>query len=94
MIKEINIKIMMELKQIKILQNVLLYKKIILVYIIVLNNLYKISLKLILVYLINYIFMGIGDWGLGIGDWGLGPIPNPQTPIPNPQPPFLTKIKI
>ena len=27
MIKEINIKIMMELKQIKILQNVLLYKK-------------------------------------------------------------------
>ena len=57
MIKEINIKIMMELKQIKILQNVLLYKKIILVYIIVLNNLYKISLKLILVYLINYIFI-------------------------------------
>jgi len=57
MIKEINIKIMMELKQIKILQNVLLYKKIILVYIIVLNNLYKISLKLILVYLISYIFI-------------------------------------
>lgn len=57
MIKEINIKIMMELKQIKILQNVLLYKKIILVYIIVLNNLYEISLKLILVYLINYIFI-------------------------------------
>jgi hypothetical protein len=57
MIKEINIKIMMELKQIKILQNVLLYKKIILVYIIVLNNLYKISLKLILVYLINNIFI-------------------------------------
>jgi len=21
-------------------------------------------------------------WGLGIGDWGLGPIPNPQSPIP------------
>ena len=57
MIKEINIKIMMELKQIKILQNVLLYKKIILVYIIVLNNLYEISLKLILVYLINNIFI-------------------------------------
>jgi len=34
---------------------------------------------------INYIFLGIGDWGLGIGDWGLGIGPNPQSPIPNPQ---------
>jgi len=24
----------------------------------------------------EFIYMGIGDWGLGIGDWGLGPIPN------------------
>jgi len=29
--------------------------------------------------LINVIWF----WGLGIGDWGLGPIPNPQSPIPN-----------
>jgi len=36
---------------------------------------------------LNFIKMGIGDWGLGIGDWGLGPIPNPQSPIPNPQSP-------
>jgi len=26
----------------------------------------------------NYLELGIGDWGLGIG-------PNPQSPIPNPQ---------
>jgi len=28
----------------------------------------------------EYIYMGIGDWGLGIGDWGLGIGPNPQSP--------------
>jgi len=31
---------------------------------------------------IEYILLGIGDWGLGIGDWGLGIGPNPQSPIP------------
>ena len=44
-------------------------------------------------YKINYILLGIGDWGLGIGDWGLGPIPNPQTPIPKPQIPKPKKKK-
>jgi hypothetical protein len=29
-------------------------------------------------YLLLFLLMGIGDWGLGIG-------PNPQSPIPNPQ---------
>jgi len=48
-------------------------------------NIEKINIK-------NFIFMGIGDWGLGIGDWGLGPIPNPQSPIPNPQSPLLYYI--
>ena len=32
----------------------------------------------------NFLYLGIGDWGLGIGDWGLGIGPNPQSPIPNP----------
>jgi len=35
------------------------------------------SLLITLIY-VNYVNMGIGDWGLGIG-------PNPQSPIPNPQ---------
>ena len=31
----------------------------------------------------QYVILGIGDWGLGIGDWAQSPIPNPQSPIPN-----------
>jgi len=31
----------------------------------------------------NIILLIIDYRGLGIGDWGLGPIPNPQSPIPN-----------
>jgi len=41
----------------------------------------KIIFKIKLTLIINtkeYLFLGIGDWGLGIG-------PNPQSPIPNPQ---------
>jgi len=45
-----------------------------------LNNKYLIFINNNLIE--NYLFMGIGNWGLGIGDWGLGPIPNPQSPIP------------
>ena len=38
--------------------------------------------KIILfIYILLFIIMGIGDWGLG-------PIPNPQSPIPNPQSPI------
>jgi len=32
----------------------------------------------LVLYLVIYYLLGIGDWGLGIG-------PNPQSPIPNPQ---------
>jgi len=28
--------------------------------------------------LLNFIKLGIGDWGLGICDWGFGIGPNPQ----------------
>jgi len=48
------------------------------------NKLIDILLKY---YILIYLKLGIGDWGLGIGDWGLGPIPNPQSPIPHPQSP-------
>jgi len=41
-----------------------------------------------LIILIFYWGLGIGDWGLGIGDWAQSPIPNPQSPIPNPQSKF------
>jgi len=37
----------------------------------------KFIYKLLLNNYIDYIALGIGDWGLGIG-------PNPQSPIPNP----------
>ena len=39
-------------------------------------------------YVIKFIIIFYGDWGLGIGDWGLGIGPNPQSPIPNPQSPI------
>jgi hypothetical protein len=50
--------------------------------------------SLILINLMLYFRMGIGDWGLGIGDWGLGIGPNPQSPIPNPQSPIPKNFKI
>jgi hypothetical protein len=52
-------------------------------------NLNLIFLNIIIKFIINlnFLLMGIGDWGLGIGDWGLGIGPNPQSPIPNPQSP-------
>ena len=47
------------------------------------NNKYTI---IILNFLAENIFwgLGIGDWGLGIGDWAQSSIANPQFPIPNP----------
>jgi len=42
----------------------------------------KLKNNLIILKIIIYWGLGIGDWGLWIGDWGLGPIPNPQSPIP------------
>jgi len=47
-------------------------------------------MKILYIYIINYINifkwgLGIGDWGLGIGDWA-----NPQSPIPNPQSPYIS----
>jgi len=34
-------------------------------------------------FILLFLKIGIGDWGLGIGDWAQSPIPNPQSPIPN-----------
>jgi len=45
--------------------------------------LFYFKLLVLLLLLIFYWGLGIGDWGLGIGDWGLGPIPNPQSPLLN-----------
>jgi ethanolaminephosphotransferase len=39
---------------------------------------------LVLLIIVNLVYY----WGLGIGDWGLGIGPNPQSPIPNPQSPI------
>jgi len=53
------------------------------------------KINLITFFILSFLYLVNGDWGLGIGDWGLGigdwaqsPIPNPQSPIPNPQSPF------
>ena len=32
-------------------------------------------------YIIIYLIINFGDWGLGIGDWAQSPIPHPQIPI-------------
>jgi len=32
-----------------------------------------------IIFIIDFVIINIGDWGLGIGDC---PIPNPQSPIP------------
>ena len=36
------------------------------------NKFYLLMKKYKFLKMMNFIKMGIGDWGLGIGDWGLG----------------------
>ena len=50
-----------------------------------LPNLYIIS-NVKISYILLFLFLGNGGWGMGV--WGLGIGPNPLSPIPNPQSPI------
>ena len=58
------------------------------IYALIVRDLYVKS-ALIIISLIKYMKINLGDWGLGIGDWGLGIGDWAQSPIPNPQSPCI-----